>query len=475
MASPSQHELHRALHFESALLPDGWAAGVRFHVDDEGRIARVERGVASDSEDERGFVALPGLPNVHSHAFQRAMAGLSEQRCTGHQDLCGSAADNFWSWRSQMYRFANVMTPEDLEAVAAQAYMEMLESAFTRVCEFHYLHHDTTGRPYADPAEMSARIVSAAGQTGIGLTLLPVFYAHSGFGGRPPSASQRRFVNTTDRFGLLLDACKRAASVLPDAVVGIAPHSLRAVTPAELASVLPMAANAPVHVHAAETLREVDECLESVGARPVEWLLDNVDVNELWCIVHATHTTENELARLARSGAVAGLCPITEANLGDGVFPARRFQEEGGRWGIGSDSNVLIDAAEELRLLEYGQRLRDHGRNRLALGTPVSTGRALIDGALAGTTTALGTAPSQKPAGLLEGASADIVSLSRASVAFAARTGDQLLDSFVFARCKDGIDGVWCAGRKVVAGGRHIERESIQQRYTSTMRRLIIA
>jgi formimidoylglutamate deiminase len=460
------------LHFDAALLPEGWAANVRIHL--AGRLVeRIEHGVSPHAGDERGFIALPGIPNLHSHAFQRAIAGVAEHRSGDHGVAPDSNNDNFWTWRSTMYRYANVMTPEGLEAVAAQAYAEMLESGFTRVCEFHYIHHDTSGYPYVNPAEMSASLVRAAAQTGIGLTLLPVFYAHGGFGGRAPGEAQRRFTNTIDQFAKLLDACRSAVSVLPDPVVGIAPHSLRAITPRELADVLDLAHQVPVHMHVAETQREVAECVSALGARPVEWLLDNVDLDSRWCIVHATHLAEDELARLARSSAVAGLCPITEANLGDGVFPARQFHQLGGMWLIGSDSNVLIDAFEELRLLEYGQRLWDQSRNRLALSPYASTGRALFDRAVVGGSTAAELRHSNQAFCLMEGASADIICLSGDSVAFSRRNGDLLLDSLIFTRCKDGIESIWRAGRKVVAGGRHVDRERIRRRYLESLQLLI--
>jgi len=449
--------MNASLHFATALLPDGWARDVRITVKD-GLMAAIEADVAP-GESERHAVALPGLPNLHSHAFQRGMAGLAEVR--GHSD------DSFWTWREIMYRFVDRLTPDDLAAIAAQAYAEMLESGFTRVGEFHYLHHGSDGAPFADPAEMSGAIVMAAEEVGIALTHLPVFYAHSGFGGSAPGEGQRRFLHDIDGFATLLDAARAKAKALPDAMVGIAPHSLRAVTPAELAALAPLADGAPIHIHIAEQVREVEDCLAWSGARPVEWLLDHAPVGPQWCLVHATHMTDAETVAMARSGAVAGLCPITEANLGDGLFPAEAFLTAGGAYGVGSDSNVRIDATEELRLLEYGQRLARRGRNLLT-GPGASTGGALYRAALAGGAQALGA-----EAGLRVGAPADIVSLDVEHPSLAARSGDALLDGLIFAAGREGVDRVWRRGREVVTNGRHIARGAIAARYRATLTKLL--
>jgi formiminoglutamate deiminase len=319
----------KTLFCETALLPDGWASGVRLEIA-AGRIGKVVRDCAPQPEDERIAIALPGVGNLHSHAFQRAMAGLTERR--------GQGDDSFWTWRTLMYRFVAGMTPDDVEAIAAQAYVEMLEAGFTRVGEFHYVHHAADGTPYGDIAEMAARIATAADRTGIGLTLLPVFYAHGGFGGVAPSTAQARFLNDSDRYARLIAESRTAVAGLPDAVVGIAPHSLRAVTPDELSAILPLAGDGPIHIHIAEQIKEVSDCVAWSGKRPVAWLLDAASVDRRWCLVHATHMTEDETVRLAGSGAVAGLCPITEANLGDGIFPAAAFRAAGGAFGVGSDT-----------------------------------------------------------------------------------------------------------------------------------------
>jgi len=440
-----------------ALLADGWHDNVRIAIGD-GRIAAVATGAEAASGDERHAVLVPGMPNLHSHAFQRGMAGLAEVR--------GTTADSFWSWREVMYRFALTMNPEQVEAVAAQLYVEMLEAGFTRVGEFHYLHHDRDGQPYANVAEMAERIAAAAGATGIGLTLLPVFYAHSSFGGAKPNGGQRRFLNDVNRFARLLEKARESVRALNQAVVGIAPHSLRAATPEELAEIVPLAGTGPIHIHIAEQVKEVEDCLAWSGKRPVEWLLSNVDVNDRWCLIHATHMTEAETRAMATSGAVAGLCPVTEANLGDGTFPAGAFLDHGGRYGVGSDSNVLIGLADELRQLEYSQRLAHRARNVVA-HPGASTGRRLFAEAIEGGAQALGAGSGA----IAPGAPADFVSLDLSYPGLGSRRGDDVLDAWIFGgRVKP--DCVWVAGRKLVEGGRHRHRDAAAQRFDATMRAL---
>ena len=438
----------------SALLSSGWAENVRISCR-SGLISSIEIDVSPKPSDERCGILLPAMPNLHSHAFQRGMAGLAETR--------GPSADSFWSWREVMYRFALTMTPDEVEAVAAQLYVEMLEAGFSRVGEFHYLHHDRDGRHYANIAEMGERIVSAASRTGIALTLLPVFYAHSSFGGAKPNEGQRRFINDLEGFARLFDGCREAAGKVDGSVVGVAPHSLRAVTPEELAAVAALAADAPIHIHAAEQTKEVKDCIAWSGARPVEWLLANANVGRRWCLIHATHMTGDETRRLAASSAVAGLCPITEANLGDGTFPGARFVKHGGRFGVGSDSNVLIGIADELRQLEYSQRLARRARNVLAIAGG-STGRALFNAALDGGAAALGAGPSRLEAG----ASADFISLDKGHPSLAGKTGDALLDAWIFA-AGSRVDCVWVRGRKLVENGRHFQREEIAAKFRATM------
>jgi formimidoylglutamate deiminase len=448
------------LWFESLLLPGGWAGQVRIGTRD-GRIERLEVGVAPQPADERHAIGLPGLPNLHSHAFQRGLAGLTERR--------GAAEDSFWSWRELMYRFLERLGPEELEAITAQCYVEMLEAGFTHVGEFHYLHHAPDGRPYDDPAELASRIAAAAATSGIGLTLLPVFYAHAGFGGAAPAPRQRRFISDPDGFAALVAGARRAVQGLAGAAVGIAPHSLRAITAAQLASILPLARDAVIHIHIAEQQREVEECLAWSGRRPIEWLLDAVAVDERWCLVHATHATAAELTGIAARAAVVGLCPLTESSLGDGIFPASEFLARAGRFGVGSDSNVMLDAAAELRTLEYSQRLAQQRRNVMAGAAECSTGRSLFDAALAGGQQALLRGVT---GGLHVGALLDLVSLDAHHPALIARAADELLDSWIFVGGRAVIDCVWRAGVRRVSGGRHHAREAVAARYAAVLQRL---
>lgn len=437
-----------------ALLPDGWHDGVRLSLDGT-QIARVEAGVAPQPNDERCDVLLPGVANLHSHAFQRGMAGLAERR--------GGGADTFWTWRETMYAVALALTPREVEAIAAQLFVEMLEAGFVAVGEFHYLHHGPDGTPYDDLAAMAAALAGAAEAAGISLTLLPTFYAHSGFGGAPPGAGQRRFVNDLDRFERLVAATQSVVAATAGARLGLAVHSLRAATPEQIAAVAAMRPQDPLHVHVAEQAREVEDCLAWWGRRPVELLLD-AGVDARWCLVHATHTSAQESIALAASGAVAGLCPVTEANLGDGTFAAAAHLRCGGRWGIGSDSNVLVGVADELRQLEYAQRLDRRERNVLA-APGRSTGRTLLDGALVGGAQALG----RERAALAPGASADLVALDAAHPALLARRDDALLDAWIFASSRPAVAHVWCRGRKRVSHGRHVAREAIGARFAAAM------
>ena len=343
----------------------------------------------------------------------------------------------------------------------------MLEAGFTSVGEFHYLHHDRGGTPYSDRAEMAGRIVAAAAASGIGLTLLPAFYAHGGCGARPPRPEQARFVTDLAGFCSLMEASARHVATLPGGVLGIAPHSLRAVSDVELRALAATFAAGPIHIHAAEQAAEVAECVAWSGASPVAWLLDNVGINARWCLVHATHMRPQESVRLAASGAVAGLCPITEANLGDGIFAGARYLATGGRLGVGSDSNIRVSLAEELRTLEYGQRLRDRQRNCLA-PPGGSTGRALFDAARRGGAQALGA-----PAGAIgPGRVADLVVLDDGNPALVGRSGDQILDAWIFAGGDGVVRDVFAGGKHVVADGRHRDRERLYRRFAATLARL---
>ena len=437
---------------EQALTAEGWRHGVRVEIGADGRIAAVESG--RPAQGRRVGVLLPAPANLHSHAFQRAMAGLTERRSPDPHD-------SFWTWRRLMYRFLDRLGPDELEPIAAFAQMQMLEAGFAAVAEFHYVHHRPGGAPYDGLAELSNRIVAAAAETGVGLTLLPVLYRHGGCGGKPLEAAQLRFGNSPDRFARLREEADAAVRALDaDARTGVAMHSLRAVDPEALAFAAALAPRDPVHIHAAEQTAEVEEVEASLGARPVEWLLANAGVDERWCLVHATHMTPGETAGLAASGAVAGLCPITEASLGDGIFDGANHQAQGGRFGVGTDSNIRISLAEELRMLEYSQRLRDRARAVLARRDE-STGRTLFEAAVRG-----GAQAAMRDAGTLApGRLADLVALDAEAADLAGKQGDTLLDSFIFAGGDALITDVWSAGRHVVENGRHVRRDEITRRY----------
>jgi formimidoylglutamate deiminase len=454
--------MRQTLFLDRALLPDGWASHVRI-TSQHGLITAVEAGAAPQSGEAREVLGFAGVPNLHSHAFQRAMAGLAERR--------GPARDSFWTWREVMYRFLERLTPDDVEAIAAYAYADMLEAGFTAVAEFHYLHHAPDGGAYADVAELAHRHLAAADQTGIGVTLLPVLYAHGNFGGQAPTPGQRRFLNAPDRFAAIVASAQAACAGRIGRAVGVAPHSLRAATPDELAAILPLVPGGPVHIHAAEQVKEVEDCIAWSGLRPVEWLLANAGVDARWCLIHATHLTPEETRGLARSGAVAGLCPITEANLGDGVFPTSDYLPAGGAFGVGTDSNIAIDAAGELRQLEYAQRLVHRGRNLLASAEGDSTGRSLLTAAQAGGAQALG-----QPLGALAvGHRADVVCLDMSHPDLGGRADDLALDSWIFALGRPAIGAVYAGGARVVEAGRHVARPAIDARYRKVLARLLAA
>jgi len=449
----------RSLFAEHALLPEGWARQVLLQWDISGRLQSVVPGSTPPSSGTpvAGGPVIPGMPNLHSHAFQRAFAGLTEHRA--------EAQDSFWSWRTLMYRFAAHLGPQQMQAIATWLYAEMLEAGYTSVCEFQYLHHQPDGRPYADDATLSLALLRAAQATGMGITLLPVLYQSSGFGGLPPNDGQRRFIRSTDSMLRLLETLRPACEAQggpggspggPAARLGLAPHSLRAVPPEALSEVLAgldaLDATAPVHIHVAEQTAEVDACIAWSGQRPVAWLLDHAPVDRRWCLVHATHMDAAEYARGAASGAVAGLCPSTEANLGDGLFDFSAWRSRGGAWGIGSDSHACVNAAEELLLLEYGQRLLTRQRNVGASATQRQVATALTLGAVKGGAQASG----RRIAGLAVGEQADFVVLAADHVALQGLAAPDMLSSHVFASNRgSAVDAVWVAGRQCVEQGRH--------------------
>ncbi|MEM1299151.1 MAG: formimidoylglutamate deiminase [Pseudomonadota bacterium] len=443
------------IHARQALLPEGWARDVVVEFA-EGRIASVGPGQGGEPVD----ILLPAPGNLHSHAFQRAMAGLTEARTAGQ--------DSFWTWRDLMYRFLDRLTPDDMEAIAAQVYVEMLEAGYASVGEFHYVHHQPGGAAYSDLAELSARIAAAAADTGIGLCHLPVLYMRGGTDDRALQGGQLRFGNTLDGFARLLAGAEEAvSSVGPDAATGLAAHSLRAVGVEALTEAAEMRPEQPFHIHIAEQIAEVNDILGTHGATPVKWLLEIMDVGPRWCLIHATHMTPAETEGLARSGAVAGLCPITESNLGDGIFSGAAYLEAGGVLGVGSDSNVRIGLAEELRTLEYSQRLEHRGRAILATEER-STGRLLYDAALLGGAQALA-----RDAGAIRtGAWADLVALDGSNLHLDGLAGDRLLDAWTFAGDDRVVRDVWSAGRHMVREGRHVGRERVEARFREVVRRL---
>lgn len=446
-----------------ALTPQGWFHNVRVELRD-GIIMALTADTQARSSDMVVPVLLPGLCNLHSHAFQRGMAGLAERR--------GLCDDSFWTWRDIMYRFALNLTPDQLRAIAAWLYVEMLEAGFSRVGEFHYLHHDRDGGQYSAIGEMAVQIAAAAELTGINLTLLPVFYAHSDFGGKAPKDAQRRFVNSVDQFSGLYERCQAIIRTNAGWRLGVAPHSLRAVRDDELQIVTELCPDGPVHIHIAEQTGEVDACLAHYGARPVEWLLDNISVSDRWCLVHATHLSVQEVQNFARSGAVAGLCPITESNLGDGVFPAADYIAAGGNFGIGSDSHVLVSASEELRTLEYAQRLILRQRNVIADANG-SCGRRLFEAAYIGGAQAL----ADPGLGLVVGAPADMVVLRDdydVLLGNDAVAADTLLDRWIFTGSVKPSD-VWVGGRHVVQNGRHVARDQVAAAFSRTVQAVLAA
>ncbi|MFN4191299.1 MAG: formimidoylglutamate deiminase [Tabrizicola sp.] len=444
------------LHAASALLPDGWARDVRLRTEG-GRIVEVKAGVPGSGAGQRHGVLLPAPVNLHSHTFQRAMAGLTEGRTAGQ--------DSFWTWRALMYRFLERLGPEDVQAIAAQAMVEMAEAGFSAVCEFHYLHHPVGGGTHADPAEMSARIAEAARETGLGLTHLPVIYEQGGVDGRALAGGQLRFGSSPEDFAALLEGAGRALSGLPDAVLGVAPHSLRAVRRETLASVAGMT-RGPIHMHIAEQLAEVEEVRAAWGARPVDWAVANLGLDARWCMIHATQMTAAETAALARTGAVAGLCPVTEANLGDGIFDGPGWMASGGAFGVGTDSNVRISLAEELRLLEYSQRLGH--KARAVMADDRSTGRLLWEEVARGGAQAAG-----RGRGVIAvGEWADLLALDTKDLRLEGLSDDRLLDALIFAGRDGLVSDLWSAGRHIVRDGRHIARDAVADRFRATMRRL---
>ncbi|MEQ8934258.1 MAG: formimidoylglutamate deiminase [Amphiplicatus sp.] len=443
----------------NVLTATGWRSNVTVLIGDDGRVSSLEDGEVAGAK--LVGVLLPALSNVHSHSFQRAMAGLAESR--GANEF-----DDFWTWRTLMYRFLERLTPDDMEAIAAQVQLEMLEAGFASIGEFHYVHHQQDGSSYDAPAELTNRMLAAAETTGIGYAHLPVLYMRGGFDGAPLQGGQRRFGCDIPRFESLYADIRTSMKGRPtDYRLGVAPHSLRAVDQAGLSFAASLCPDDPIHIHIAEQTAEVDAVKESLGATPVQWLLDHVDVDKRWCLVHATHMTVKETQAAADTGSVVGVCPITEANLGDGVFDGSSYLSFGGSVAVGSDSNVRISLAEELRMFEYSQRLRDRRRAILA-DADRSCGRFLYEEMASGGARATG-----RGRGRIEpGALADLVALDLQSPLLAGLTGDRLLDVWLFAGDDDVVMEVWAAGRNVVKEGSHIRRDAITRRFSAVMKKL---
>lgn len=452
----------QTLFAELALLPEGWAENICLVIADSGHIASIEETSEppADAMILHNCALLPAPCNLHSHAFQRAFAGMTERR--------GQEHDSFWSWRTLMHQFLQHLTPEQLQAISALAYIEMLEAGYAAVGEFHYIHNQTDGAPYTDTAELSRRIMAAAEDSSIGLTHLPVLYAQGGCDGKALAGGQLRFKRSLDSFLRLIDQLQNVA--LPDDFqLGVAPHSLRAVSPKLLQALLDNTHNSPIHIHIAEQNAEVEEVQTHLGARPIEWLLANNDIDQHWCLVHATHMTAAETKQVAASRAVVGLCPITEANLGDGIFAGKQFLAANGRFGIGTDSNIRIALSEELRLLEYSQRYQQQQRNVLT-NINGSTGITLYQAVLQGGAQALG----RKSGALCKDYWADLLTLDLNHPTLSVLPQGQILDGWIFAADDRQVSNVWSAGRHCVQQGQHIRRQEIEKQYRTVMADLAV-
>jgi len=443
-----------------ALIQNGWEKNVRITIDNFGKIKNVESGIKRKKGDQylRNRVLLPALSNLHSHSFQRAISGLTENRL--------EKQDSFWSWRDLMHKFVLSLTPEKIEAIAALTYIEMLECGFSSVGEFHYVHNQIDGSNYSDIAETSYSIIRAAIETGIGLTILPVFYVGDILNDGKPSKGQIRFFNNEEQYLKIIYKTEKALIKAPcDYSIGIAPHSLRAIPIELLKEIVNIRFNGPIHIHVAEQNKEVELIKSNFGARPVEWLLNNFNINSRWCLIHATHMNQKETKDLSDTGAVVGLCPVTEANLGDGIFDGKGLILSGGKYGIGSDSNIRISLTEELRMLEYSQRLIRNERN-LMINESGSVGYSLFKYALDGGSQAL----DRKSGNIVVGNWADLLTLDSSALNLWDCVGDEYLDRWIFSGDDKLVCDVWSAGRRMVVNGKHIFRAKVENRYRSIIR-----
>lgn len=454
----------RGFHFSHVRTTKGWQQNISAPLDENGFFTALTQDDNPHNLSRIEGYVVPGGTNLHSHAFQRAMAGLGEIR--------GNSADSFWSWRDVMYKFVAILNPDDLKAIATKLYVEFLKGGFTCVGEFHYLHHRPDGSPYDNPAQMSLSIIEAAQTAGIALTHLPVFYAHSGFGGTEPNSGQQRFVHTIEDYAKLLESLKQHCQP-PLNQIGIAPHSLRAVTPDELTQLQGLRKDilggGPMHIHISEQMKEVEDCVAYCGARPVEWLLDAAPVDDSWCLIHATHMTEDETTNMAKSGAIAGLCPMTEANLGDGIFPGEAFQSAGGRFGLGTDSNIRTNIAEEVQMLEYSQRLLNNRRNILSEQDNPHIGDGLYQLTCSGGATAL----AQPVGSIAAGKRADFSVLDPQLDGISHDANGRYMDYWLFGAVNRTPGDVYVAGQQVITKGRHKLDQTIDAGYRQTMKKLL--
>ncbi len=449
--------MNKSVFAQQALLAEGWARDVLIDIDDKGRFGRITTGVSRGDASVAAGPVLPGMANVHSHAFQRALAGYTER--------AGPNEDSFWTWREAMYRFVSRLSPDQLEAISQQLFIEMLKQGYTSVGEFHYVHHGSDGVPYDDPTEMSERVISAARQVGLAITHLPVLYGFGGFAGAPLTETQKRFHNNPDALLRIVETLRYRHREDAGVRIGVAPHSLRAVTQNTLETMISdlhkIDETAPIHIHVAEQEKEVADCLAWSGKRPVEWLFEHANPDRRWCLIHATHTTNEELKRMAKSGVVVGICPTTEANLGDGLFPFRAYLDVGGAFAVGSDSHVSTSPVEELRWLEYGQRLATQRRNIAALPGRPSAGGSLWQSASTGGAQALA-----RPTGAIaEGLQADLIVLDGSHANVAGRWDDDILDGLIFAGNDRLVRDVMVGGTWCIADGHHAMESAAAKNY----------
>jgi len=450
------------LYADKILLGSQWAKQKTLTIEN-GVITDITEGKDVDAEIAQGVV-IPGMVNCHSHAFQRAFAGFSEQGSEGQ--------DSFWTWRAIMYKFLDQLTAENAEVIATQLYIEMLKMGYTRVAEFHYLHHQIDGAVYPQLAQMAEAIFKAASNTGIGLTLLPVLYRFAGFGEQAPKDGQKRFINSTEQFNQLVSDCVVLSEQYANSNVGIAPHSLRAVDKTSLLAAVKHVRffdeNAPIHIHISEQQQEVNDCLSHYGKRPVEWLLENAELDPHWCLIHATHINQQERQGIIKSGAIAGICPTTEANLGDGIFPTTEFLQEQGTFAIGSDSHISVNPIEELRWLEYAQRLIKQQRAILANKHQLSVGQNLWQRAAQG-----GAQSTNSNTGELAlGKQADLLVLDAAQTQLFAHSDQHLLDSMLFASQQNPIQDVMVNGAWVIKNRQHTLQQTSADNFVQLLAKL---